>query len=1062
MSLIEAAIRRPVAVMSIVFMVMLMGFVSLQLIPIQLTPDLRKPVVSLHTSWPGASPTEVEREITNRQEEALTGLDGLQEIQSTSRDGTSRIRLEFAIGTNMDKALMLIGNALTNINGIPDEARQPRIRTRDSEDNPIAWFVFNTTAENKRDIQTYGAYLQDFVGDRLERITGIAVANIFGGRRRELQVIVDPQKLARYGLTVPDILIALRNNNASVSAGVVEEGKRRYIVRTDSDLTNLSRLKAVILRTQVDQATGRIARVKVGDVAKVSFSYKRATTNILSDGRSSIVGNIVRDTGVNVIEVMEAVRAEVKVLNDGPLAHAGITMRQVHDDTIYIKSAIGLVRQNIIVGGSLAALILLIFLRSIRATVIISLAIPVSVIGSFVAMAALGRSINVISLAGIAFAVGMVVDAAIVVLENIFRLRQQGMSPGQAALEGARQVWGAVFVSALTTVMVFVPILVMKLDVGQLFRDIAVAISVSVLLSLVVSVTVIPALANRLLAGPVKDFGHGLPLPGLDHLARLFYRTAMGYTRVVTANKVLSILVIVIVCGVTGFSTWKFLPKLEYLPSGNRNLVLAFINTPPGYNIGAIQKIAEDTFDTLRPLIATSEDDVAKPGDPPKISRFWFIIRRGFTLAAAAAVDPTRARELIPIIRRAIFQSPGARGFVFQTSLFGRGFSGGRSINLNVSGPNLDDVLEVAGRANEIASRIFPRREGNQIRVRPGLQNANPEVRLIPDPQRLADNGISAKELGQTIDVFNDGMRVAEVTFDGHRMDLTLMGPDRQITRTEDISNIPVVTRTGQVLPASSLAEIVITSSPNQIRHQERTRTVSLQIRPSLSIPLETAMDTVRNDVMAKLRSDGLPAGISLTMGGTADALTETFESMVLNLILALVIVYLVMAILFESFLFPLIIMFSVPLATAGGVGGLTILNHFTKQSLDMLTLLGFVILIGIVVNNAILLVHQTLIHVREEAMDAHSAIMEATGNRIRPIFMSTLTSVVGMAPLAVFPGAGSELYRGLGSVVIGGLGLSAILTLLIIPPLLSMFSFALKPKKSLNLFGAVAQAPGE
>ena len=216
MSLIEAAIRRPVAVLSIVFMVMLMGFVSLQLIPIQLTPDLRKPVVSLHTNWPGASPTEVEREITNRQEEALTGLDGLLEIQSTSRDGTSRIRLEFAIGTNMDKALMLIGNSLTNINGIPDEARQPRIRTRDSEDNPIAWFVFNTTTENKRDIQTYGAYLQDFVGDRLERITGIAVANIFGGRRRELQVIVDPQKLARYGLTVPDLLVALRNNNAEI------------------------------------------------------------------------------------------------------------------------------------------------------------------------------------------------------------------------------------------------------------------------------------------------------------------------------------------------------------------------------------------------------------------------------------------------------------------------------------------------------------------------------------------------------------------------------------------------------------------------------------------------------------------------------------------------------------------------------------------------------------------------------------------------------------------------------------------------------------------------------
>jgi HAE1 family hydrophobic/amphiphilic exporter-1 len=342
---------------------------------------------------------------------------------------------------------------------------------------------------------------------------------------------------------------------------------------------------------------------------------------------------------------------------------------------------------------------------------------------------------------------------------------------------------------------------------------------------------------------------------------------------------------------------------------------------------------------------------------------------------------------------------------------------------------------------------MFPRSEGNQIRVNPGLQNASPEIRLVPDPRALSDNGMTAKELGQTIDAFNDGLRVAEVTVGGNRMDLTLMGPDKYINRTESISNLPVVTRSGLVLPASSLAKIVVTSSPDQIRHLERVRTVTLRIRPSRAIALEVAMEQVREDVMAKLKAEGLPPGISMTMGGTADALTKTFDNMVLNLLLALVIVYLVMAILFESFIYPFIIMFSVPLATAGGVAGLTILNIIRFQALDMLTLLGFVILIGIVVNNAILLVHQTLVHVREEGMNANDAIMEATRNRIRPIFMSTLTSVFGMLPLVFFPGAGSELYSGLGSVVIGGLSLSAILTLLIIPPLLSLFSFSLKPK---------------
>jgi len=1061
MSLIEIAIKRPVAVLSIVLIVILMGFVALQLIPVQLTPDLRKPVVSVYTSWPGASPTEVEREITTRQEDALTGLDGLEEIKSTSRDGRASIRLEFSIGTNMDKALMLIGNQLTNISGLPDESSRPRIRTRDSEDNPIAWFAINKLPENSRDIQTYGGFLEDFLGDRLERIPGIALANIYGGKRRELQIIVDPQKLARFGIAIPDVINVIRSANTSVSAGVVEEGKRRYIVRTDNELINVDRIKNLIVRTEVDKITGRIARVQVSDLAEVNFSFKKANTYILNNGSKSLIANIVRDTGVNVIEVMDNVRIAVKELNEGYLRQAGLILKLVHDDTVYIKSAISLVQQNIVVGGLLAALILMLFLRSMRATLIISLAIPVSIIGSFVAMAALGRSINVISLAGIAFAVGMVVDAAIVVLENIFRLRQLGKSPFEAALQGAKQVWGAVFVSALTTVMVFIPILVMKLEVGQLFRDIAVAISVAVLLSLIVSITVIPALSNRLLEGPVRNFSARIRIPGVDRLADFFKYFILGYAKRVIENKKLALLTILLVCGVTGVFTWSFLPKLEYLPEGNRNLVIARISTPPGYNLGAVRQIAANTFKRLEPNLTNSDEADVGSNGPVKMSRFWFIIRRGFTLASGAAVDPSRTRELIPLLRNAIFQEPGSRGFVFQTSLFGRGFGGGRNINIDISGSNLTEVLDVAGRANQIASNIFPRSKGSQVRVNPGLQNASPEIRLTPDPRAISDNKMTAKELGQTIDAFNDGLRVAEVTVGGTRMDLTLMGPDKHVSKTENIANLPVVTRSGLILPASSLAKIEVTSSPDQIRHLERVRTITLQIRPSRAVSLEEAMGQVQRGIMDKLKAEGMPPGIVLKMGGTADALTKTFNNMLMNLFLALIIVYLVMAILFESFIYPFIIMFSVPLATAGGVAGLGLLNVFRFQALDMLTLLGFVILIGIVVNNAILLVHQTLVHVREEGMEVKYAIMEATNNRIRPIFMSTLTSVFGMLPLAMFPGAGSELYGGLGSVVIGGLSLSAILTLIIIPPLLSLFSFSLKPRlinKTSNVIVTVAK----
>ncbi len=331
------------------------------------------------------------------------------------------------------------------------------------------------------------------------------------------------------------------------------------------------------------------------------------------------------------------------------------------------------------------------------------------------------------------------------------------------------------------------------------------------------------------------------------------------------------------------------------------------------------------------------------------------------------------------------------------------------------------------------------------MRPVPGLELGAPEVRLIPDQIRLGDNGLNATELGLTVDAFNDGLRVDEVTIGGERYDLVLTGPDQAVGQTQDIAAIPVVTRSGTILPVGALADIEITAGPILIRHVERERTVTLEIRPAAAVPLEVAMDTLNKQVIDSLQADGLPPGVTMQLSGTADQLTKTWDAMVLNLVLAIFIVYLIMAVLFESFVYPFIIMLSVPTAAAGGVLGLTLLNLDRFQPLDMLTVLGFVILVGIVVNNSILLVHQTLHHMRNDDLDVPEAILEATRNRIRPIFMSTITSVVGMLPLVLFPGAGSELYRGLGSVVVGGLALSAILTLLIIPPMMRVL--ARKPR---------------
>ena len=1039
MNLIKLALARPIAVMAVVLMVVLFGLVALQTIPIQLAPDMRKPVITITTTWPGAAPAEVEREITNRQEEVLKGLEGLEEMTSRSEDGRSEIKLEFNLRQNMDRSLLLVSNRLDRVADYPDEADEPSLKTATTEDTPIAWLVLTRAPGNGRAIHSYGDLAEDLIQDRLERVPGVSRTNIYGGGERELQVVVDPERMARYGLTVAEIVDVLKAANASVSAGDVEEGKRRYVVRTEGEFTTPEQIRAVVLRTGEDPTSGRVARVTVGDIAQVSFGYKEPVAHIRQLGEPAIALNAIREAGANVIETMEGVRQAVAELNRGALPDAGLVLKQVYDETVYIDSAIGLVQQNIFIGGTLAALVLLLFLRSGAATLIVSLAIPVSVIGAFVAMAALGRSINVISLVGIAFAVGMVVDAAIVVLENIYRLRQQGKPAAEAAYHGTRQVWGAVLVSALTTVVVFAPILIMKLEVGQLFRDIAVAISVAVLLSLLVAVTVIPALSNRLLGGPGHESKTRMRLPGVDRVAELFVAALLGFTRLTVRSRPAAIAVVAVLCGAGALATWLFLPKLEYLPEGNRNLVFGTMLPPPGYNLDTMTKIAEEIEDSIKPLWASSTGPESAPGEPSKIKNFFFVATRARTFMGAKAVEPTRAGELIPVLQDRIFREPGTFGFVTQLSLFGRHLSGSRSIDFNVSGPDLAAVLDVALRATSLINIVLPREAGNQLQPKPGLELGAPEVRVLPDPLRLADNGVSARELGLTVDAFNDGLRVDEITVEGRRIDLTLLGPQRKIRETQGIANLPVVTRSGMILPVSSLADVVVTAGPTEIRHLERVRTVTLEILPAAALPLEAAIEIIDSEVIDKLRAEGLPPGVRLGLSGTADKLTQTWDAMVVDLILAVVIVYLVMAVLFESFLYPLIIMLSVPLATAGGIGGLAVLNLYTFQPLDMLTLLGFVILIGIVVNNAILLVHQTLYLVRHENKEVAEAIVEATRNRTRPIFMSTLTSVCGMLPLVLFPGAGSELYRGLGSVVVGGLALSALLTLTIIPPLLTL-----------------------
>jgi len=1032
--LIKLAIERPIAVMAMILMTIVFGAVALQTIPIQMSPDIEKPVLDVRVRWNGASPVDVDREIVGRLERELASLNGIEEIASRSSRGYARVTLTYGVTQDMDKALVMLLSKLSAVNGLPDDADTPLVRTSNSEDSPIARLALVAKDGFDVNLEALGQYLDTNIVEPLSRTNGISEVEYRGGGKYEMRVIIDPDKLVRYQLTLSEVTDALRTSSSMMSVGMVTEGKRSYAVRTEAVNYTPETAGRIVLRTDISPS-GTIIPLLLEDVATIDFKVQQRTSFRRLNGKPAIILNAIRDQGSNVVATMVRLRAAAESLNESELNARGLHLQVVYDETKYIASAINLVQQNIWIGGILALSILLLFFRNLMPTIIVFAAIPVSVIGTFVAIAGFGLSINVISLAGLAFAVGMVVDASIVSLENIFRLRQKGIDAPNAAYHGARQVWAPILGSALTTVIVFVPVLMLDLPVGQLFRDIGIAISVSVLISVVVSVTVIPTLAARLLAGAPDRFTKLRTIPLVDRPATYFASQILRYARFAVGYQRRGLAVVAAILMAAGGFCALFMPQLDYLPDGNANFAFGRISVPAGYSMDETLRIAERMEKAARPLW----EGKTEPGGPPEIERFFFVAYSGGAFAGAAAKDPSRVSELQMVLSRPIFAEPGARAFVQQASLFGRSVGGSRSIRVDIVGPNRDDILPVATQVNAALEARFSPRDGNQIRAIPALDSGAAQIRITPDLTALARAGVSVRELSAAVDVFNDGANVIQVPIDGQLIDMVLSGANAENLTAGELQDIPIVTRSGLVLRLHQLAQTEVVTAPEQVSRLGGSQSISLQLRPNNALALEDVVAIIDNEILPDIRAEALQQGVSIKLEGAASALDQTWRAMQGNVMTAIFVIFLLLVILLRSFVLPFIILLTIPVAGAGGIAGLAVLNIFIQQQLDMLTMLGFVILTGVVVNNAILMIEQTMLHLRDDKMTANEAIIEATRNRIRPIFMSTLTSLFGLVPLVIFPGAGSELYRGIGVVVFGGLGLSMLATLIIVPPLLSI-----------------------
>ncbi|MGK7948079.1 MAG: efflux RND transporter permease subunit [Xenococcaceae cyanobacterium] len=1042
MSLIRTAVRWRHGTGVLFCLLALFGILALFQLPLELQPGGDRPEISITTPYLGASPAEVEDLVTRPIEERLEEVQGVQEITSGSSAGVSNINVEFDWGSDIDRSLVDVLNKLQQVEALPTEADESDVEVVSGSSRPMMWVVLTPKEGFTPNENRYRDLVDDVVVPRFRQVQGVGQFIVSGGRAREVEVLVDPKALADRNLTIGDVATSLRNNNRDIRGGPLVLGRREYRVRTLSRINDVEQLESFVLRR--DES----GTVYLGDVAQALIGRAIQDRALIRDNEPAVGVGIIRQVGGNVPEISAGIREaltdlETRFDREGE----GITFDITYDENDYINQSISFVQGNLIIGAILAALVLLLFLGSLRTVGVIAIAIPTTLITVFIVFYILGRTLNVISLAGLAFAVGMVVDNAIVVLENVFTHMQKGKTPMKAAINGTQEVAGAMLASTLTTVAVFAPIVLVTGEAGQLFFDIGVALSASVMFSLFAALTLIPMLAGLFLKRTEADqMLSGREYRGGNWLERAVYQTSaifrslqgkleqfllktvrwsLGRGKLKRRLFVLALPIILL------FTSFQLLPPADYLPEGNRNLILWLSEPFPGTSIPEAVELSQAPRDFI--------------SQQPEIMRTLYVHRSGFR-AVLGFVKPELATgnnldALVNRLRQASANFPGYRFLVpVRSSIFQ---DPGKEFEVQIIGENLAEL-------NQLQEQIIP-----QIRQLEGIQNVRsdfvtgaPELQVIPNRERLAETGLSEGEIGEMVQAALGGLRASEFVDGKRELDVSVELQDTFVQTPEQLRQLAIYNGSGQRVQLSDVAEVVETTGANAINHVDLERSITLTASVAREAPLGALIERTEQEILEPLRNS-LPPGFRLELAGSADVLAETLFQLGSTFLLSLVITYLLLVALYRSFIYPLLIMATVPMGMTGALLSLVIANAIpgVVVPLDMITGLGFVILTGVVVNNAILLVDRAL-QLQAEGMEYDASLYYAVGDRLRPIFMSAGTSVLGMLPLAVLPGKGAELYQGLGIALTGGLALSTFLTPTVIPALMGLLQ-DFKPKRS-------------
>ncbi|HEX2163123.1 MAG TPA: efflux RND transporter permease subunit [Thermoanaerobaculia bacterium] len=1015
MSLAAAAVRRPVATVMVFLIVILIGGVAFWRLPVDLMPEVSYPTLTLRTDYPNVGPQEVEDLVTRPIEEAVAGIAGVEEITSSSGEGESMVRVAFTWGTDLDAAADEVRARIDRIRDVlPEGAEPPQVFKFDLSSFPVVFLgVYSDTLDDVELRQ----FTEDRIERRLERVAGVAAVDIRGGLRRQIRVDLDRDRMLALGLSAREVTRLLGEENLNRPAGKVEEGNLDLYLRTVGEYQTAAQVGATVVAVRDGKP------VYLRDVARIYEGVEEVTSLVRIDGEPGIRVSINKQSGANTVEVARAVEAEVERIN---LDHPEVKLITIIDSSEYIEEAIANVRSSTILGGLLAVVVLLFFLRSGRSTLVIATAIPVSIVATFALVYFSGYTLNIMTFGGLALGVGMLVDNAVVVLENVYRKREEGEGPETSAVEGAGEVALAITASTLTTMAVFLPIVFMEGVSSVMYRQLAAVVAFSLFASLVVALTLIPMLSKALLSRgqahggtrfrPVNRF-YGWSERFLDRMER-------GYSNSLAASlprrgqvMVFSLALLVLSLGLLPFIGSELMPKTDEgevridgeMAVGTKLAVL-------DHGFRQIEEIVRREVPEGAEMLTSLGGGGWRPtGQHTGDVRISLVdLDRRERSAEEIANDLRPKLAAIPGMEVRVREGSGL--FLLRIAFGG----GGDGMTVEIFGEDLESGLRLAERVQR-ALETVPGLSEVRISRDPG----RPERVVEVDREKIAQLGLTMGDVASVVETNLAGTRATVLRREGDEYDVFVRLAEDDRGELADVGQITLVAPGGVTVPLESVARIRSSTGPVVVERKDQERV--LYVSGNVS---GRDLGSVAEDVRQALAGVEVPAGFAVSLGGEVEEQQEAERQLAIAMLLALVLVYMIMAAQFENLLDPFVVMFSIPMALVGVLFTL----WATGTTINIQSIIGMVMLAGIVVNNAIVLVDYTNLLRRRDGLSIAEAVVESARRRLRPILMTTLTTVLGLVPLAIGLGEGSELQAPMARVVIGGLSASTFITLYLVP----------------------------